>query len=156
MRDRTYGKQNSELISSWWGCAGAQRVQKKLLIEQRVSMSVAIRSFQLLFYQAHLPLSSSSLRYMAGVVRAHRRAAGVRWRRDCRDQALVTLAYLWKGETYADLAEGFGVSVATVYPAGQRNYRLVGGGGDEPVASVAGPQARWCGVRDRGRHLDPL
>ncbi|HIV59493.1 MAG TPA: transposase, partial [Candidatus Stackebrandtia faecavium] len=70
----------------------------------------------MLFYQAALPLSSSTLRYVARLVRAHRRAVGVRWRRvDSHQQALMTLAWLRKGETYADLAGGFGVSAATVY-----------------------------------------
>ncbi|MFD0555640.1 DDE superfamily endonuclease [Stackebrandtia endophytica] len=70
----------------------------------------------MLLYQAGLPLSSSTLRYLTGVIRAYRRAAGVWWRiLDCRDQALMTLVYLRKGETYADLAAGFAVSPATVY-----------------------------------------
>ena len=70
----------------------------------------------MLFYQAALPLSSSTLRYVARLFRAHRRAVGVRWRRvDSHQQALMTLAWLRKGETYADLAAGFGVSTATVY-----------------------------------------
>ena len=70
----------------------------------------------MLFYQAHLPLSWSTLRYVARLVRAHRKRTGVRWRvLDSGQQALMTLAWLRKGETYADLAAGFGVSTATVY-----------------------------------------
>lgn len=70
----------------------------------------------MLFYLTCVPLSSSTLRYVAGVIRAHKKATGVRWRRlNCRQQALLTLAYLRKAETYADLAAGFGVSTAMVF-----------------------------------------
>ena len=70
----------------------------------------------MLFYQASLPVSSATLRFVAGVIRTHHRVAGTRWRvLDPGRQALLTLVYLRKGDTYADLAPGFGVSVATVY-----------------------------------------
>ncbi|HIV59097.1 MAG TPA: transposase family protein [Candidatus Stackebrandtia faecavium] len=68
----------------------------------------------MLFYQASLPLSSSTLNRVAGVVRGRRRSIGSRWRvLSPGRQALLTLAYLHKGETYASLAAGFGISTAT-------------------------------------------
>ena len=68
----------------------------------------------MLFYRAALPLSSKTLNFTAGVVRRHLRAIGSRWRRlSPGQQALLVLAYLRKGETFADLAAGLGVGTAT-------------------------------------------
>jgi hypothetical protein len=68
----------------------------------------------MLFYPAALPLSSRTLNYTAGVIRRHRRAIGSCWRKlNPGNQALLVLAYLRKGETFADLAAGFGVGTAT-------------------------------------------
>ena len=68
----------------------------------------------MLFYQAGLPLSSSTLNRVAGVVRERRRVIGSRWRvLNPGRQALLALVYLRKGDTYACLAAGFGISTAT-------------------------------------------
>lgn len=68
----------------------------------------------MLLYQVALPLSSRTLNLTAGLIRAHRRAIGSRWRAlDPGRQALLTLAYLRQGHTYAELAPGFGISIAT-------------------------------------------
>src|SRR5215472_11553559 len=70
----------------------------------------------MLFYRAALPLSRSTLDYLAGVVRRHRRAIGSCWRRlNPGRQALLVLAHLRNGDTYARLAEGFGIGLATVW-----------------------------------------
>nr|BFE31179.1 transposase family protein [Actinomadura rugatobispora] len=70
----------------------------------------------MLFYRASLPLSRRTLAYATGVVRRHRRAIGSRGRAlPPGTQALMTLVHLRKGETYAALAAGFGVSVATAW-----------------------------------------
>lgn len=69
----------------------------------------------MLFYQAALPLSSRTLNVVARLIRSHRVAIGSRWRRlDAGQQALMTLVYLRQGETYANIAAGFGSSTATV------------------------------------------
>jgi hypothetical protein len=49
--------------------------------------------------------------------RRHRRAqVGTRWRRlSVGEQALLVTAHLRKGETYTDLAAGFGVGTATLF-----------------------------------------
>jgi Helix-turn-helix of DDE superfamily endonuclease len=53
---------------------------------------------------------------VAGVVRRHRRSIGSAWRKlNPARQALMVLAYLRKGETFADLAGGFEVSTATAW-----------------------------------------
>jgi DDE superfamily endonuclease/Helix-turn-helix of DDE superfamily endonuclease len=70
----------------------------------------------MLFYRAALPLSARTLAYVTGVLRRHRRKMGSCWRKlRPGQQALMALAYLRKGETFADLAAGFGVSTATAW-----------------------------------------
>ena len=70
----------------------------------------------MLFYRAALPLSSRTLNYAAGIIRRHRKAIGSCWRKlNPGRQALLVLAYLRKGETFAELAAGFGVGVTTAW-----------------------------------------
>ena len=70
----------------------------------------------MLFYRAALPLSSQTLDYTAGVIRRHRRQIGSPWRKlTSGRQALLVLAYLRKGETFAEVAAGFGVGTATAW-----------------------------------------
>ena len=68
------------------------------------------------FYPAALPLSRQILDYTAGVFRRHRAQIGSPWRKlGPGRQALLVLAYLRKGETFAELAAGFGVGTATAW-----------------------------------------
>jgi hypothetical protein len=68
----------------------------------------------MLFYRAALPLSRSTLTYLAGVVRRHRKKIASCWRKlNPGQQALLVLVHLRKGETFAGLAAGFGVGTAT-------------------------------------------
>ncbi|MFD7283515.1 transposase family protein [Streptomyces sp. NPDC059862] len=70
----------------------------------------------MLVYPSALDLSSSSLRYLTRHLSAHRVRIGSRWRRlGAGRQALLALAHLRCGDTYAQLAAGFGVGIATVY-----------------------------------------
>ena len=70
----------------------------------------------MLFYRAALPLSSKTLNFTAGIIRRHRAAIGSLWRKlNPGQQALLVLAYLRKGETFAQLAAGFEVGVATAW-----------------------------------------
>jgi len=69
-----------------------------------------------LFYRAALPLSSRTLTFVAGIIRRYRKSSGSRWRKlNPGQQALLVLAYLRKGETFADLAAGFGVGTTTAW-----------------------------------------
>jgi hypothetical protein len=69
-----------------------------------------------LFYPAALPLSRQTLDYTARIIRRHRRQIGSPWRKlSAGRQALLVLAYLRKGETFAELAAGFGVGTATAW-----------------------------------------
>jgi len=70
----------------------------------------------MLFYRAALPLSRKTLNYAAGIIRRHRVSIGSCWRKlNPGRQALLVLAYLRKGETFAELAAGFGVGTATAW-----------------------------------------
>jgi len=70
----------------------------------------------MLFYRAALPLSSRTLTFVSGVVRRHRISIGSLWRKlNPGQQALLVLAYLRKGETFAELAAGFGVGTTTAW-----------------------------------------
>ena len=53
---------------------------------------------------------------MARIIRRYRKEIGSLWRRlDPGQQALLVLAYLKKGETYPQVAAGFGVGTATAW-----------------------------------------
>ena len=70
----------------------------------------------MLFCPAALPLSRQTLTYLAGIVCRHRRQIGSVWRKlNPGQQALLVLAYLRKGETFAELAAGFGIGTATAW-----------------------------------------
>ena len=70
----------------------------------------------MLFYRSALPLSSRTLTFVAGVIRRHRALIGSSWRKlNPGQQALLVLVYLRKGETFADLAAGFGVGTSTAW-----------------------------------------
>lgn len=70
----------------------------------------------MLFYRAALPLPEKTLDFTAGIIRRHRKAIGsVRRRLDAGRQALPVLVHLKKGETFAQVAAGFGVGTATAW-----------------------------------------
>jgi len=70
----------------------------------------------MLVYPAALPLSSRTVVFTAGLIRRHRVRIGSPWRKlNPSEQALLVLAYLRKGETFADLAAGFGIGIATAW-----------------------------------------
>jgi hypothetical protein len=67
-------------------------------------------------YPSGMTVSNRALQLLADALRARRNRLRTRWRRLAAGrQALLVVAYLRKGETYADLGCGFDVSVATVY-----------------------------------------
>ena len=70
----------------------------------------------MLTYPASIPLSTATLTHLSDLLRSARRVNRTRWRRlDPGRQALLVLAHLRNGDTYARLAGGFGIGVATVY-----------------------------------------
>src|SRR5215472_7511920 len=70
----------------------------------------------MLFYPAALPVSRQTLDNTAGIIRRHRKQIGSCWRKlNPGRQALLVLAYLRKGDTFAELAAGFGIGTATAW-----------------------------------------
>ncbi|MFD7186126.1 transposase family protein [Streptomyces sp. NPDC056637] len=70
----------------------------------------------MLVYPSSIDLSSRTLRYLTGKLRARHREIGTRWRRlPVGRQALLALAHLRCGDTYAQLAAGFRIGIATAY-----------------------------------------
>ena len=110
----------------------------------------------MLFYRAALPLSRQTLNYAAGVIRRHRRAIGSCWRKlNPGQQALLVLAYLRKGETFADLAAGFAVSTATAWRYVNEAVALLSARAPKLRAALRAAKNAQAGVRGPGRHPDP-
>jgi len=69
-----------------------------------------------LLYPSGMSVSTRALTVVSDLLRRHRRERATRWRKlSAGRQALLVIAYLRKGETYADLACGFRVGTSTVY-----------------------------------------
>jgi hypothetical protein len=70
----------------------------------------------LLSYPAAIPLSNRTLVRLADLIRAQRVQRRSRWRRlDPGKQALLVLAHLRNGDTYARLAAGFAIGTTTAW-----------------------------------------
>ncbi|MFE4020744.1 transposase family protein [Streptomyces sp. NPDC059101] len=70
----------------------------------------------MLAYPSSIDLSSRTLRFLTGQLAVRRQEIGTRWRRlSAARQALLALAHLRCGDTYAQLAAGFGIGIATVF-----------------------------------------
>ncbi|MCA1223861.1 transposase family protein [Streptomyces sp. 8L] len=70
----------------------------------------------MLVYPSGIDVSTSTLRYLSARLRIRRRERGTRRRRvSANPQALLVLAHLRCGHTYAQLAAGFGIGTATAY-----------------------------------------
>jgi hypothetical protein len=68
-----------------------------------------------LVYSVRLPLSSQTVNYVAGLIRAHRKTIRSRRRKlDAGRIAVIALAHLRNDERLADLAGGNAVSASTV------------------------------------------
>ncbi|MCO1660534.1 transposase family protein [Pseudonocardia humida] len=67
-------------------------------------------------YPAGLSVSNHALTTLATALRRSRKQLGTRWRRlTVGRQALLVIAHLRKGETYTDLAVGFGIGTTTAF-----------------------------------------
>jgi hypothetical protein len=73
---------------------------KSLVDEAITTISFICPGASMLFYGAALPLSRTTVTYLAGVIRRHRRQLGSCWRKLNPGQpALLVLVHLRKGET---------------------------------------------------------
>jgi hypothetical protein len=89
---------------------------KPLVVEAITLSASTVQGFFMLFHRAALPLSRQTLTFVAGIIRRHRASIRSPWRKlDPGQQALLVLAYLRKGETFAELAAGFGMGTATAW-----------------------------------------
>ena len=85
-------------------------------MKRSTKIRIVRQGASVLFYPAALPLSAQTLTYAAGVIRRHRKQIGSCWRKlNPGRQALLVLAYLRKGDTFAELAAGFGIGTATAW-----------------------------------------
>src|SRR5689334_23778288 len=97
----------------------------------------------MLFYRAALPLSSRTLTYVSGIIRRHRSAGRSPWRKlNPGRQALLVLAYLRKGETFAELAAGFGVGTTTAWRYVTETTDLLAAWAPKLRQAVTGAQTR--------------
>ncbi len=89
----------------------------KLLVDGfSTKITRVCHELHVLVYPSSIDLSSRTLRYLSRQLAARRREIGTRWRRlSAGRQALLVLAHLRCGDTYAQLAAGFGIGVATVF-----------------------------------------
>ena len=68
----------------------------------------------MLSYPSGMTVSNRALIMLADLLRAQCTQLRTRWRRlDAGQQALLVVAHLRKGETYADLACGFAIGTST-------------------------------------------
>jgi hypothetical protein len=89
----------------------------KLLVDGFSTKITRVRQeLRVLVYPSSIDLSSRTLRHLTRQLAAHRREIGTRWRRlPVGRQALLALAHLRCGDTYAQLAAGFEIGITTVY-----------------------------------------
>jgi hypothetical protein len=108
------------------GGMSARGMTKPLVDEAITTISFFCPGAPMLFYRAALPLSRQTLTYVAGVIRRHRARIGSCWRKLAPGrQALLVLAHLRKGETFAGLAAGFGIGTATAWRYVTETVRLL-------------------------------
>ena len=70
----------------------------------------------MLSYPSGLTVSTRALIALTTALQRSRNRLGTRWRRlSVGDQTLLALAHLRKGETYTDLAAGFGIGTTTAF-----------------------------------------
>lgn len=91
----------------------------------------------LLSYPAAIPLPNRTLVRLADLIRAQRVQRRSRWRRlDPGRQALLVLAHLRNGDTYARLAAGFGIGTTTAWRYVQESVDLLAALADDLHAAA--------------------
>ncbi len=124
------------------------------LVDQN-SLHHHYQGLPLLFYRAALPLSCKTLNYAAGIIRRHRKSIGSRWRRlNPGKQALLVLAYLRTGETFAELAAGFAVGATTAWRYVEEVVALLAARAPKLRTAVRDAKGR-ARLRGPGRHPHP-
>ena len=134
----------------------ARGVVKPLVDEAITTISLVCPGAPMLFYRAALPLSRATLTYLAGVIRRYRRQIGSCWRK-CNpgQQALLVLAHLRKGETFAALAAGFGIGTATAWRYVREAVALLAARAPQAARCAEGGEEGRARVRGDRRHPHP-
>jgi hypothetical protein len=92
----------------------------------------------MLSYPSAITLSTRTLNWLAELIRAHRAVARSRWRRlDAAGQALLVLAHLRNGDTYARLAAGFGIGTTTAWRYVREAVNLLASAAEDVTAAAA-------------------
>jgi DDE superfamily endonuclease len=91
-------------------------VVKPLVAGLSTKIVLLSQGLRVLFYRAALPLSRQTLTFVSGLIRTYRREIGSPWRLlNTAEQALLVLVHLRKGEPFAEVGAGFGVSTTTCW-----------------------------------------
>jgi DDE superfamily endonuclease/Helix-turn-helix of DDE superfamily endonuclease len=102
-------------------------------------------------YPAGMTMSNRTLIMLSDALRQRRTQRGTRWRRlPAGEQALLVVAHLRKGETYTDLAVGFGIGTTTVFRYVREALDVLAT--MAPTLDEAIDVARRKGVRHPRRH----
>lgn len=102
----------------------------------------------MLVHPSAVDLSSRTLRYLSRQLSVRRGEVGMRWRRlSTGRQALLAPAHVPCGDTYTQLAAGFGVGIATAYRYIREAIELLAAHADRGYGDHA-----MQSVRDPGRH----
>jgi hypothetical protein len=130
----------------WWRSGVSPRGMAEPLVVEAVDQNgTRYQGLQLLFYRAALPLPSRTLSFAAGVIRGCRKSVGSCWRElNPGQQALPVLAYLKKGETFAEAAAGFGVGTATAWRYVNETVELLAARAPELRAAVRDAKRAGC------------
>jgi hypothetical protein len=108
----------------------------------------------MLSYPSAISLSSRTLDHVADLIRTHRARLRSRWRRlDPGSQALLVLAHLRNGDTYQQLAAGFGIGLSTAWRYIHETIDLLATAATDLRA--AGARASPAGLRHSRRHPHP-
>jgi len=90
------------------------------------------------------------------VIRRHRRQIGSPWRKlSPGQQALLVLAYLRKGETFAELAAGFGIGTATAWRYVSETVALLAARSPKLNRALASAKKAGHAYRGDRRHVNP-
>lgn len=119
----------------------------------------------MLAYASSMDLSTRTPRYLTGQLGARRLEIGTRLRRRAAGrQALLALALLRCGDTYAQLAAAFGIGIATVYRSVREAVDVLAAlaptfeGAESLRAAVREHHSRGCAVikiMAGGGHMTP-
>ena len=101
-------------------------------------------------YPSSMQVSNRCLIMLSDAVRQHHNTLRTRWRRlGPGQQALLVLAHLRKGETYRDLAQGFGIATSTVYRYPHEGVELLAAMAPTLAQAIAVAQRKAFVILDR-------